>query len=51
MERGSEFSSESFREDEVPLTDDDMEVRPDMGDEEARDASSRESLGGLEDGV
>jgi len=50
-DRGSEFSKDNLREEEVPDGEDDMEVRPDMGEEEANDASSRESLGGCEDGV
>ena len=48
---GSEFSKDNLRDDEVPVRDDDIEVRPDIGEDEAKDASSRESLGGFEDGV
>lgn len=47
---GSRLSRDSLRED-PPETEDDMDVRPDIGEEEAKDASSRESLGGFAGGV
>lgn len=42
-ESGSSFSRETLREEEMPDGDDDLDVCPDAGDEDARDASSRES--------
>jgi hypothetical protein len=45
--RGSSASSESFLDEDMPERDDAIEDRPaDSGDEEARDASSRESRDG-----
>jgi len=44
--RGSSFDRESFREEDIPDGDEDRELWVGSGVEEAREASSRESLGG-----
>lgn len=48
-DRGSSSSSDSFREEDIPEGDEAKDERPEMGEEDAREASSRESRGGCED--
>jgi hypothetical protein len=48
-ESGSSSSSDNFREEDIPEGDEAKDDRPDIGEEEAREASSRESRGSCED--
>lgn len=48
-ERGSSFSRETFREEEMP-GEEDRDLRDEVGVEEAREASSKESRWGCVDG-
>jgi hypothetical protein len=50
-ERGSSSESETLREEDSPEGEDDCDLREVVGVEEAREASSSESLGGRLEGV
>ena len=45
LSSGSSFSRDSFRDDVIPEREEDSEVRPISGSDEASDASSKESRG------
>jgi len=47
LSSGSSFSRDSLRDDVIPEREEDSEVRPISGSDEASDASSRESRGGF----
>jgi hypothetical protein len=47
LSKGSSFSRDILREDVIPEREDDSEVRPISGSDEASEASSRESRGGF----
>lgn len=49
-ERGSSFAREAFREDEIPEGEEEGELGPVGGVEDAREASSRESRGACDKG-
>ncbi len=50
-ESGSSFSRETFREAEMPAGEEDRDLWDEERVEDAREASSRESLGACVDGI